>query len=133
MRRQYLTLREHPEVRAVVLAAFPDYRKHKASIGPFHPININSYWDGGSRAEFAVVELATLRRHDVGAGHCYFDVARQGLAGAEDQNIEVDRVGNVKLKNLPPGFALVEAGTSCGKPAMAAVYVHPDNLTKLLP
>ena len=65
--------------------------------------------------------------------HPYFDVARYGLANKENEVISVDHVGNIELKILPEGFALVSAGTFCGKPATAHVYLNPANLAKLLP
>jgi hypothetical protein len=131
---QRIELKHHPEVKRVVLAAFPSYKKHNASIGEFYPCNINSYWDGGSRSEFAIVELATMARKPLPTTtHPYFGIVRHGLAGKEDSVLSADYAGNVTLKVLPEGFALVEAGTFCGKPATARVYVNSANLTKLLP
>jgi hypothetical protein len=34
--------------------------------------------------------------------------------------------------HLPEGFALIEAGTFCGKPATAHIFLNPANITKLL-
>ena len=131
-----LPLAIHPEVKRVVLAAFPSYRKHGAVISEFpeHGVNINSYWDGGSRDEYAIVELASNTRKALPTStHPYFDVARRGLVNPESPDVAVDHVGNITLKHLPEGFALVSAGTFCGKPATAHVYLNPANLTKLLP
>ena len=128
-----INLKDSPEVKAVVRAAFPSYRKLKASVQAFYPMTVNSYWDGGSKDEFAIVELLTLQRRDLPtSSHPYFDVERRGLSSTENEHVSVDRVGNVTLKHLPDGFALVRAGTFCGKPATAAVYVPDSNLTKLL-
>lgn len=126
-------LSKAPEVKAVVQAAFPSYRKHNAYIGAFYPTRINSYWDGGSRAEFALVELATLRCKPLPtASHPYFDVMARGIPAGENEAVTVDTAGNVMLKILPEGIALVEAGTFCGKAATARVSLHPNNLAKLL-
>jgi hypothetical protein len=96
-------------------------------------LSINSYWDGGSRTEFAVVELASLQRKSLPTRtHPYFDVAVRGLTNAENADLEVDQVGNVTLKHLPEGFALVAAGTFCGKAATAHVYLNPANMARLL-
>ncbi len=133
---QMIALKEHPEVKRIILAAFPGYKKHRAFICTFGQSghSINSYWDGGSRSEYAIVHLPTLQRKSLPTStHPYFDVARQGLANAENQDLTVDHVGNVTLKNLPVDFALVQAGISCGKPATASVMVNAENLTKLLP
>lgn len=128
-------LKSAPDIRRVVLSAFPSYRKHNAYISVFgeHGKTINSYWDGGSRDEYAVVELSTGKRHALPTqSHPYFNIVRNGAANTEDANVSVDHVGNVTLKHLPEGFVLVQAGTSCGKPATAHLYVPPENMAKLL-
>jgi len=132
---QSIELRQAPEVKRLVLAAFPSYRKLRASIAAFPGcVNINSYWDGGSRSEFALVELATMVRKPLPTRtHPFFEVAARGMANQESEVLKVDHVGNVSLKVLPEGFALVEAGTFCGKPATAHVYLNPANMAKLLP
>jgi len=132
---QTIELKSAPEVKAVVLAAFPSYRKQKATLSVFNGgVNINSYWDGGSRSEYAVVELASLQRKRLPThSHPYFDVARHGIVNVETQDVAVDRVGNLTLIRLPAGFALVSAGTFCGKPATAHVYLNAGNMAKLLP
>jgi hypothetical protein len=133
---QTITLKNAPEVRRVILTAFPSYRKQGAflSVFPESGESINSYWDGGSRDEYAIVELATLQRKSLPTRtHPYFDVAVRGLCGAETQDLVVDHVGNITLKHLPEGFALIRAGTFCGKPATAHVYLNVENMAKLLP
>ena len=131
-----IELTAHPEVRRVILAAFPSYKKHHAFLSEFGPSGhgINSYWDGGSRSEYAIVHLPTLQRKALPTqSHPYFDVARAGMANAENQDLAVDHVGNVTLKHLPVDFALIQGGTFCGKTATAHVMVNPANMTKLLP
>jgi hypothetical protein len=130
-----IELKTAPELKRLVTAAFPGYKKHRAFLCVFgeRGHNINSYWDGGSRSEYAIVELATMRRQSLPtASHPYFDVARNGLANAESDVISVDHVGNVTLKILPDGFALVEAGTFCGKQATACIYLPASNMPKYL-
>jgi hypothetical protein len=130
-----VTLKTAPEVKAVVLAAFPSYRKQNVFLSAFGGgLSINSYWDGGSRSEFAVVELASLQRKSLPTRtHPHFDVAVRGLASAENADIAVDGAGNITLNRLPEGFALVAAGTFCGKAATAHVYMNPANIARLLP
>jgi len=124
-------LKHHQEVKNIIRAAFPGYRKHNAGLTEFKgEVNINSYWDGGSKSEFALVELTTMRTRALPtASHPYYD-----LHGATGENpvIRAER-GNVYLKALPEGYALVEAGTFCGKAATARVYLNSTNMTKLLP
>lgn len=129
-----VTLQFSPEVKAIVSAAFPDYRKRVAYVAAFGGrMNINSFWDGGSRSEYAIVDLASFRRKALPtATHPYFDIAVHGLANQESQAIESDQAGNCYLKALPEGFAIVQAGTFCGKSATAFIYVNPANLAKLL-
>jgi hypothetical protein len=128
-------LKSTPEVKRVILAAFPDYKKRRAFLSEFYSgKNINSYWDGGSKSEYAIVELATMTRKPLPSHtHPYFDVAARGMANQETAAVKSDHVGNLELQILPEGFALVEAGYFCGKPATAHVYLNSANLTKMLP
>jgi hypothetical protein len=64
--------------------------------------------------------------------HPYFDITVRGLANTENADVEVDHVGNITLRRLPDGFALVAAGTFCGKAATAHVYLNAANLARLL-
>lgn len=127
-------LKTVPDLKRVIEAAFPSYRKRRAFVSVFNGgANINSYWDGGSRSEFAIVELATLRRAPLPTQtHPYFDVAARGVTNAQDGIVKVDHVGNITLETLPEGFVLVEAGTFCGKPATAHVFVPAANMPKFL-
>ena len=120
-----IELKTNPEIKRIVTAAFPGYKKQKAYMSEFLEMNINSYWDGGSRDEYAIVELATMRRAAMPTStHPYFDVARYGIKG-ENNVLPVDARGNITLKRLPQGFVLVQAGTFCGKQAAAHVYTAP--------
>lgn len=133
---QYIKLSTAPEIKRLITAAFPNYRKTTASLQAFpeHGVNINSYWDGGSRDEYALVEISTGRRKSLPtASHPYYDIAGQGLLNADSPDVSVDHVGNVRLKRLPEGIALISAGTFCGKPATAGVYLAAENIAKLLP
>ena len=130
-----ITLKTAPELKRVITAGFPSYKKLRAYLSTFpeHGMGINSYWDGGSRDEFAIVELSTLRRKNLPtSSHPYFDIARHGIAG-ESEVIAVTHAGNVTLKTLPEGFALVSCGVFCGKTATAHVYLNSANLAKMLP
>lgn len=129
-----INLKSAPEVKKVVLTAFPEYKKHNAFLSAFHPMQINSYWDGGSKDYFAIVELSTMQRKSLPTStHPYFDVAARGMANQDNGIVESDHVGNITLKILPEGFALVRGGVFCGKTATAHVFLNPDNFAKLLP
>ena len=130
-----VTLKDSPDVRRVVQVAFPAYKKHSAFLSAFgeHGKSINSYWDGGSRSVYVVVDMTTGKQHPLPTStHPYFDIAARGLANASDPHVTVDHVGNVTLKHLPEGFALVQGGTFCGKQATAHVFVPAGNMAKLL-
>jgi hypothetical protein len=132
---QSFELKSNPSLKQVVLAAFPSYRKTKVWVSTFseNGQNINSYWDGGSRDEFAIVELSTMQRKNLPTStHPYFDVSARGLAGQDSPVISTDHAGNVTLKVLPEGFVLVSAGTFCGKTATAKIYVNSANMPRLL-
>lgn len=130
-----ITLKTAPELKRVISAGFPSYKKLRAFLSAFPEsgMNINSFWDGGSRDEYAIVELATNRRKNLPTStHPYFDVERKGIAG-ESEVITVSDRGNITLKTLPEGFALVSCGIFCGKTATAHVYLNPANMAKMLP
>ena len=132
---QRVKLKDSPEVKRVVLAAFPGYRKRQAVLCLFgsYGRSINSYWNGGSRNEYAIVELTTGQVKPLPTqSHPYFDIAGRGIADQENEVVSVDHFGNIMLKHLPEGYALVQAGTFDGEPSIATVYLNPANLTPLL-
>lgn len=132
---QTIELKNAPDLKRLVLAAFPDYRKKSVFLSVFgeHGVNVNSYWDGGSRSTYVLVNLATMQRKAMPtASHPYFDIARQGMAGQETPDVAVDHVGTVTLKRLPEGIALIKGGTFCGKPATAHIRVNAANMAKYL-
>lgn len=130
---QTVDLKYSPEVLRVIRAAFPSYKKKSAYLSEFSDgssVTINSYWDGGSRSIFVLVDLATLQHKALPTqSHPYFDMR---AISTQTPDVEITR-GIVDLKRLPEGIALVEAGTFCGKLATAHVHVNPANLTKFLP
>lgn len=125
-------LKNVPELKRLLAVAFPGYRKHNVYISAFREMNINSYWDGGSKDEYAVVELTTMSKRALpSSSHPFFDIARQGIQG-ENSMVAVSERGNITLKQLPENFALVAAGTFCGKAATAHIYFNEANMPKLL-
>lgn len=97
-----------PEVRAICLAAFPDYSGRKFSVDAFHgPRRIISMWSGGSRDTYALVNILTLQTIPIGQG-----------------------IGD--LDELPAGAALVQHTIFNGRDLGCRVHVHPENLTPLL-
>jgi hypothetical protein len=114
-----------PEI-AQLLAAVPGLRgKRSADIRVLEfrgPQTVNSYWSGGSRAEYVLVNLITRETWSVPTSHPYFDRADNG-----------DRCGNLELRELPPDTCLISGGIFCGKPGSIAIHVRPENMTAMLP
>lgn len=133
----YLTtieLRSAPELKRIVKAAFPGYAKKNVFLSKFSPTRINSFWDGGSRDIYVLIDLATMKDQPLPTStHPYFDVAAKGMAGGSSDAVEVDPRGNITLKVLPDNFALVQAGTFQGKPSTAHIFLPDANMTKFLP
>ena len=130
---QTIQVKSAPEIKQLLASVMPSYKKHNVFLSEFHPISINSYWDGGSRNTYILVNLADRKTQLLPTStHPYLDVASKGMQG-EDEFVSVDNRGNITLKQLPEGFALIEAGTFCGKPATAHIFLNSANMTKMLP
>ena len=133
---QIITLKTAPELKALLKRALPGYKKHNVFLSEFstqHGVNINSYWDGGSKDEFVLFDMEhqTVRPLPTST-HPFFDVAGRGMANQEDNNVAVDHVGNIRLKHLPENWALIQHGWFCGKTATAHIYLNGANMTKFL-
>ena len=106
------------DVMMIGRAAFPDYsgRKFRVKVA-IHPINVRSYWEGGSRTFFKFIKLSDVSKS--------FEVPAQS---AFDRPIEgADSV------ELVPGLACVSHSYFCGKDMGIEIMVHPDNAPRLLP
>jgi len=106
------------DVQAMARRAFPDYggRKFKLDYSG-RPVNVTSYWDGGSRDYYVALDLATGRTLPVPQNGTPFDggpVAPDGVS-------------------VPPGYIIAEHSIFCGKDMGLTFYVHPDSATKFLP
>ena len=106
----------NPEIQQIARIAFPNYSGRKFQVLAFSgPKNIHSYWDGGSRDSYVFVNLNTGKTMEVPENGTFYTAA----------------IG--ELKELPEGIVLVEHSIFCGKDAGITVFVHPNNLTKMLP
>lgn len=133
---QTITLRSEPAIARIVRAAFSAYKKHNCFLSVFsqeHGKTINSYWDGGSRDIYVIVDLSTMTVRSLPTStHPYFDIERHGGANQENPDVVTDDKGIITLKHLPEGFALVQGGTFCGKTATVHVYLNSANMNKLI-
>ena len=69
-----------------------------------------TYWDGGSRSDWFLINLASMKA---------VPLAHQNppqFGGPKEDPIQP----------LEPGYALICAGVFCGKPATPVVYFHPE-------
>jgi len=108
------------EVRGVLNATFPGYRKKNVFVSATTKVTIGGLnWDGGSRSEFAGCTVAGESTGNLSRYSRFAPWDRRQLHGVE-----------VLLES---GLIIVEAGYFCGKPATAHLYVHPDDMPKLLP
>ena len=127
-----IELKQVPELKRIVTTAFPGYKKHNVFLSVFHEMDINSYWDGGSKDTYVLMDLETLTRKTLPTStHPYYDVARHVQPGSNDY-VSIDGRGNITLKMLPANYAIIKGGTFCGKPVTAHVFVNADNMPKYL-
>jgi hypothetical protein len=105
-------------IRNIVAATFPDYhgRKFRISVSDT-PLNVRSYWDGGSRRFYRFVNLATLEASAQVPVQSMFDP-------------EIKGADNV---TLPEGFACVEHSIFCGQDTGITIHIRPENSAGLLP
>lgn len=68
-----------------------------------------TYWDGGSRSDYFLVDLKTMQARPL----AHYSPPQFG-GPREDPAVE-----------LQPHQAVVEAGVFCGKPSTPTVYFHP--------
>ena len=106
------------DIKALARKAFPGYtgRKYKLD-NSGRPVNVTSYWDGGSRSYYAAVNLSTGATLPAPQNGTPFDggpIAPDGV-------------------KVPAGFVIVEhsifAGTDCG----ITFYIDPNTATAFLP
>lgn len=94
-------------------------RKFKAVVTS-EPVTLSdTYWDGGTRSTYALINLSTGAR-----------LPASGKALSPPQfggAVEPIRV------NIPSGFALVKHSIFCGKDTGLTIYVRPENAAHLLP
>lgn len=118
MSRQVIHFERPDQTTArIIAAAYPGYRGKKFRIEVCdYPIDVRSYWDGGSRDYFTFVNLSTLETAAMPA-QSGFDPK---IAGAE-------------AVTIPAGFACVRHSIFCGKDAGMTIMIGSANAAPLLP
>lgn len=99
------------DLKAIVRAAFPSYRGRKIRETSHikNSMNTNSYWDGGSRDTFVVVDLKTLRATPI--------------AGINPLNPPANWRDPTVIQ---PGTVIVEHSIFCGKDVGCRVHRRGD-------
>jgi len=107
-----------PDVKSMARMAFPGYTGRKFKLdNSGHPVNVTSYWDGGSRDYYSAVNLSTGTRIDVPQNGTPFDggpVAPDGVT-------------------VPAGYVIAQHSIFCGKDMGLTFYVNPETATQFLP
>lgn len=107
---EIVLLKSRPDIAALVKLVS---KKHKAFIATPRPeVTLRgTYWDGGSRSEYYKVHLASKHLQKLPS------VSPPQFGGPREEPVH----------KLEPGYAVIEAGTFCGKPATPTIHFHPDD------
>jgi hypothetical protein len=106
-----------PTVRAIVQATFPGYRGKKFKLSTTPPSVLRSYWDGGSKTDYAFFCLPTQGTAPVATNHPFFNAGNP-------TNLP---------DGLPRGIVLVAHTISCGKDMGITIYANPADIAPMLP
>lgn len=106
----------HPDVKRIATAAYPNYTGRKFSIEVSNrPIDVCSSWEGGSKDYFVFLRLDNLKT---------WEMPQQSMYDAKVEG--ADRV------SLVAGMVCVEHSIFCGKDMGITIYVHPDNAPRFI-
>jgi len=110
---------EKHEVPPIFAKAFPDYagRKYRVEIAETVSLHDDS-WSGGSIVEYRGVDILT--------GEVFAPRQRYG-------NMFDNPSGRIPVVPLEEGKAIVAHQIFCGRDMGLKIYVHPNNVNKLLP
>ena len=107
------------EVLAIVNATFPQYRGRKIRVAPAEKVGLHGLnWSGGSRS---VYRACTLDGQFLGSSAKYNMMAPWDSRQVEGQSLP-----------LMPGACVVEHSYFCGKDSGLRIYVHPNDMPKML-
>lgn len=101
---------KRPEIKKLVNAAFPSYRRKTVMIIPDTSVTFYQLaWDEGAKNEFGLVSIT--------------DGGTRGIV----------EYGEGKTMVIDPGFAALQLSYSGSKPALCFIYANPADVNKLLP
>lgn len=104
------------KVKHIIRVAFPGYTGRKCKVSfreSDSPMNLHSFWDGGSRDYFAIVWLAARKVINLGSSHPIFEKGKYGKG--------------LDSFVIPEGFVVVEHSFFCGKDHGITIHVRADD------
>ena len=104
-----ITLKDNPKLAAIVSLVS---RKRKAFLfKQDHVVMDGTAWSGGSRSSYYKIHIGSR------------------AVEAMPHSAPLQFGGEVpKPLDIEPGYAIVEAGTFCGKPSTPTVYIRKDQI-----
>lgn len=103
------------EALKIAKIAFPEFKKREVEIRPFKgPMRLDSYWSGGSRDYYAIVNLATYKKEEI---------PENGSGFTEN---------TYRMSELPNNLAVVRFHLG-GSYEAVTIYVNQENLINMLP
>jgi hypothetical protein len=101
-------LKDRPDIARLVKAIS---KKRKAFLRRQDAVVLDgTYWDGGSRSDYYLVHIASGQIKEL----------------PHSAPPQFGGVTAAKTVAIEPGYAVVEAGTFCGKPATPTVFLRHD-------
>ena len=107
------------EVKGIIAATFPSYRRREVRIQPRESVTLhNLNWSGGTRAEYKACTITG-----------------EPLRARNDMNAPApwDNPFEGKTVPIPPGVVIVEGGYFCGKVGLLYIHCHPSDMPRYLP
>ena len=100
-----------PGTRMAQIVKLVGSKKRKAILArPTDKVTMGgTYWDGGSRSDYFLVDLKAMQARPLP------HVSPPQFGGPKEDPVI----------NLEPHQAVVEAGIFCGKPSTPTIYLHP--------
>jgi hypothetical protein len=108
--------RQDATIKAIVEAAFPDYRKHKVMVRACESVTLHDLnWSGGTRLEYRAVTT---------------EGKLKGTTERWAQCVPWSNPAEGLTVPIPQGTIVVSGGHFCGKTATLILYVHPADMPK---
>ena len=101
-----ITKKTHPREWAIIKKVLPNYRKRTAILNHQDSVRLHGrYWDGGSRTT-------------------WFTMHRNGIVHQIASRNDYPFTAPEMEISITDGVVVVSAGTFCGKPSTACLYIN---------